>query len=144
MISPISRRLNGTRRLWIVVLAVSLPPTASVAQFRLQDAPPIAPKLIKAGRILDVKSGSYLINQGILTDGDSIKEVGPWEQVRLHAAKDVTLIDLSQAVVLPGLIDCHSHPSVSMATGMSGGEGITTAVALIEGDIALGMPFERA
>lgn len=119
------------RRLWIVVFVVSLLPSISVAQFRLPDAPPIAPKLIKAGRILDVKSGRYHVNQGILTDGERIKEVGPWEQVRLHAAKDVTLIDLSQATVLAGLIDSHSHLLVSMATGMSGGEGITTAVTLM-------------
>ena len=119
------------RPLWIVAFAVSLLPTASAAQFRLPDAPPIAPKLIKAGRVLDVKNGNYLVNQGILTESDRIKEVGPWEQVRLHAAKDVTVIDLSQAAVLPGLIDAHSHLLVSMAPGMSGGEGITTAVTLM-------------
>lgn len=117
-------------RLWIAVLASVLPCT-SVAQFRLADAPPVPPKLIKAGRLLDVRNGTYLMNQGILTDGARIKEVGPWEQVRLHAPKDVIPIDLSQATVLPGLIDSHSHLLVSMATGMSGGEGITTAVTLM-------------
>src|SRR5215472_3485193 len=95
-------------RLWIAVLASVLPCT-SVAQFRLPDAPPVAPKLIKAGRILDVRSGTFLMNQGILTDGAHIKEVGPWEQLRLHAPKDVIAIELSQATVLPGLIDSHSH-----------------------------------
>jgi imidazolonepropionase-like amidohydrolase len=118
------------RRLWIAVLAV-LVPTISVAQFRLQDARPITPKLIKAGRFLDVRAGRYAMNQGILTDGERIKEVGPWEQVQSHAPKDATLIDLSRATLLPGLIDSHSHLLVSMATGMSGGEGITTAVTLM-------------
>ena len=117
-------------RVWIAILA-SLLPCTSVAQFRLQDAPRVAPKLIKAGRILDVRSGTYIVNQGILTDGPHIKEVGPWEQVRLHVPKEVIAIDLSQAIALPGLIDSHSHLLVAMATGMSGGEGITTAVTLM-------------
>jgi len=78
-----------------------------------------------------VKSGKYTLNQGILTEGDKIKEVGPWEQVQNHAAKDVTVIDLSQATVLPGLIDCHSHLLVSMTLGTNGAEGITGAVALM-------------
>jgi imidazolonepropionase-like amidohydrolase len=118
------------RRLWIAILA-ALVPTISVAQFRLQDPRPITPKLIKAGRLLDVRAGRYVMNQGILTDGERIKEVGPWEQVQSHAPKDATLIDLSRATLLPGLIDSHSHLLVSMATGMSGGEGVTTAVTLM-------------
>ena len=118
------------RRLWIAILA-ALVPTVSVAQFRLPDARPLTRKLIKAGRILDVRTGRYVNNQGILTDGERIKEVGPWEQAQSHAAKDATLIDLSRATLLPGLIDSHSHLLVSMATGMSGGEGITTAVTLM-------------
>ena len=84
------------RRLWIAILA-ALVPTISVAQFRLQDAQPITPKLIRAGRILDVRTGQYVMNQGLLTDGERIKEVGPWEQVRPHAPKDVTFIDLGRA-----------------------------------------------
>jgi imidazolonepropionase-like amidohydrolase len=118
------------RWLWITILA-ALVPTISVAQFRLQDPRPITPKLIKAGRLLDVRAGRYVMNQGILTDGERIKEVGPWEQVQSHAPKDATLIDLSRATLLPGLIDSHSHLLVSMATGMSGGEGVTTAVTLM-------------
>jgi imidazolonepropionase-like amidohydrolase len=118
------------RRLGIAVLAV-LVPSISVAQYRLQDARPITPKLIKAGRFLDVRTGSYVMNQGVLTEGERIQEVGPWEQVQSHAPKDATLIDLSRATLLPGLIDSHSHLLVSMATAMSGGEGITTAVTLM-------------
>lgn len=118
------------RGLWIAVLA-SLVPSTSVAQFRLQDPPATPAKLIKAGRILDVRNGQYILNRGILTDGERIKEVGPWEEVRPHAPKDVTVIDLSRATLLPGLIDSHSHLLVSMPTGMSGGEGITTAVTLM-------------
>ena len=103
---------------------------SSAAQYRLQPPPPISPKLIKAGRILDVASGKYVLNQGILTDQDKIRGVGPWEQVRSHAPS-VAIIDLSQATVLPGLIDCHSHMLVSMPAHISGGEALTTAVSLM-------------
>ena len=87
-------------------VALSLLPISSAAQFRLASPPPTG-KLIHAGRILDVKSGKYMLDQGILTEGDRIKEVGPWDQLVKHAPNHVVKIDLSQAVVLPGLIDCH-------------------------------------
>lgn len=104
---------------------------ASVAQYRLPNPSLVQPKLIRAGRVLDVVAGKYLVDQGILTDRDKIKEVGPWEQVRSHAPKDAAIIDLSQATVLPGLIDCHSHMFVSMPDHMSGGEALTSTVSLM-------------
>ena len=119
------------RRMLIPMFALGLLPIPAVAQFRLQDAAPPTSKLIKAGRILDVKKGDYVLNQGILTEGEYIKEVGPWEQVQRHAPKEVTGVDLSEATVLPGLIACHSHLLVSMPTHMSGGENLTTAVTLM-------------
>lgn len=118
------RRLAG-------VLAFALFPCSCFAQFRLQNSVPPTPKLIKAGRILDVRAGKYVAHQGILTDGEYIKEVGAWEEVQKHAPKDATLIDLGQATVLPGLIDCHAHLLLSMPQGTNGAEGITGAVALM-------------
>lgn len=106
-------------------------PICTLAQFRLGDAPPHIPKLIKAGRILDVTAGKYLLNQAIITEGDRIKEVGTWNEVQAHAPKDAMFIDLSQATLLPGLIDAHSHLLTSMPPEMSGGEGIAAAVSLM-------------
>jgi len=100
----------------------------SAAQLGFEPPPVPTPKLIKAGRVLDVKSGSYLLNQGILTDGERIKEIGPWEQVQGHAPKEAARIDLSHATVLPGLIDCHAHLVSSMEGRLSGGENIVIAV----------------
>jgi imidazolonepropionase-like amidohydrolase len=97
-----------------LLLAFSL---SSLAQVRLQPPPPPTAKLIKAGRILDVRTGKYLLDHGILTDGEKIKETGPWTEVQAHAPKDVVLIDLSQATLLPGLIDCHAHPLISAELG---------------------------
>lgn len=119
------------RELLIPILAVLSFPAASRAQFRLQDAQPPTPKLIRAGRILDVKTGNYASDQAILTEGERIKEIGPWEEVRSQAPKDATFIDLSKAIVLPGLIDAHSHLLTSMDPQLSGGQAITTAVTLM-------------
>jgi imidazolonepropionase-like amidohydrolase len=101
----------------------------AAAQLGYEPPPPPTPKLIKAGRVLDVRTGSYLLNQGILTDGERIKEIGPWEQVQAHAPKDAVRIDLSHATLLPGLIDCHAHLVSSMEGRLEGGENIVISVA---------------
>jgi len=44
------------------------------SQFRLQDSPPPTSKLINVCRILDVKSGQYILNQGILTEDEHINK----------------------------------------------------------------------
>lgn len=62
---------------------------------------------IKAGRLVDVIAAKVLTQQTILIEGDLIKEVGPADAVTIPATAKI--IDLSQATVLPGLIDCHTH-----------------------------------
>ena len=62
---------------------------------------------IRAGRMFDPKSGRLLANQGVLIQGDRITEVGPADRVSIPSGARV--IDLSQATVLPGLIDGHVH-----------------------------------
>src|SRR5215470_10505258 len=65
--------------------------------------------LVRAGKLVDVRSGRVLTDQGILIEGNLIKEVGPADQIRQHAPGGVRIIDLSNKTVLPGLIDCHTH-----------------------------------
>jgi imidazolonepropionase-like amidohydrolase len=65
--------------------------------------------LIKAGKLVDVRNGRVLTDQAILIEGDRIKEVGAAASVTSHAPQNARVIDLSNATVLPGLIDCHTH-----------------------------------
>ncbi|MEA5260676.1 amidohydrolase family protein [Arcicella aquatica] len=62
-------------------------------------------KAIKAGRLIDVVSGEVLKNQIILIDSNIIVNIG----ANLTIPKNAEIIDLSNATVLPGLIDCHTH-----------------------------------
>ena len=61
----------------------------------------------RAGHLFDSKTGQMLTKQVVLISGDRITEVGPASQVKIPAGTEV--IDLSQATVLPGLIDAHTH-----------------------------------
>ncbi len=64
---------------------------------------------IHAGKVLDARSGNYLTDQIIWIEGDRIKEVGKASEISGRLPAGVKVIDLSNATVLPGLIDCHTH-----------------------------------
>jgi imidazolonepropionase-like amidohydrolase len=70
--------------------------------------PPVARVIaIRAGHMFDSKTGQMLAKQVVVISGDRITEVGPEAQIKIPA--DAQTIDLSQATVLPGLIDAHTH-----------------------------------
>ncbi len=69
--------------------------------------PPPEGVAIRAGRLFDPRTGTNLANQVILIQGDRIADVGPADRVKIPAGARV--IDLSNATVLPGLIDRHVH-----------------------------------
>jgi imidazolonepropionase-like amidohydrolase len=84
------------------------------------DSPAGSSILIKAGRLLDVRKGSYLENAGIWIERGRIREVGLASQVGAHAPKNSEIVDLSRATVLPGLIDCHTHLLARFASTPNG------------------------
>jgi imidazolonepropionase-like amidohydrolase len=56
-----------------------------------------------------------LANQVVLIQGERITDLGPADQVKIPAGAQV--IDLSQATVMPGLIDAHTHMYDSLSAG---------------------------
>src|SRR6202047_3700022 len=70
---------------------------------------------VRAGHLFNSKSGTMLANQVVLIDGEKITDVGPGDRVQIPTG--VPVIDLSQATVLPGLIDAHTHVYSSLSAG---------------------------
>ena len=60
---------------------------------------------IRAGRLFDARSGMMLTNQVVLVRGDRIADVG----AGLAIPSGASVIDLSNATVMPGMIDAHVH-----------------------------------
>lgn len=62
-----------------------------------------SPIAIRAGRLLDVKTGKIQKDVFILIENHRIKSIGS------EAPAGVRVIDLSNAFVMPGMVDCHAH-----------------------------------
>ena len=82
-----------------------------------QQAMPVKTVVIRAGRMLDVKTGKTLSSQTIIIQGDKITQVGALYDQMLPTG--ATIIDLPNATVLPGLIDAHTHITFTPNFGYS-------------------------
>jgi len=104
---------------------------------------PPAPQTIavRAGRLFDSKSGQLLTRQVVVLQGEKIAEVGPEAQVKIPAGAQV--IDLSQATVLPGLIDAHTHMFNTPKPGMSREASTLIAIHNLQADLYAGFTSAR-
>ncbi|HET6208076.1 MAG TPA: amidohydrolase family protein, partial [Terracidiphilus sp.] len=64
---------------------------------------------VKAGHLFDATSNNVRENVIVEIQGERIAKIGPAAQIAIPAGAEI--VDLSQAWVLPGLIDCHTHLS---------------------------------
>ncbi len=121
--------MNFPKRL---TLGLALAACVLLAEFdisaRGQDAARTGSKTVavRAGRVLDVRSGKYLDHQIIWIVGDKIKEIGAESQLQSQIPSDATMIDLSQSTVLPGLIDSHTH--VTFDVGQTSYRGLHVSI----------------
>src|SRR5262249_7237746 len=106
-----------------------------------QCAPPARTIAVRAGRLFDSKSGQMLTRQVIVLQGDRITDVGSEGQVKIPAGAQV--IDLSQATVLPGLIDAHTHMFNTPKPGMSRDASTLIAIHNLQADLRAGFTAAR-
>lgn len=87
--------------------------------------------VVHAGKLLDVRSGKTLTDQAIVIEGGKIVSVGPYTQANRGSGD--RLIDLSNATVLPGLTDAHTHLTGNPQDAGPQGLGISLPRATLSG-----------
>jgi imidazolonepropionase-like amidohydrolase len=99
-------------KLIVVAAAIALFLSPLQSQERKFLAPASQVIAIRAGRLFDAKAGTLLNNQIVLIRGDRVADVGGAVQIPQGAR----VIDLSNATVLPGMVDTHVHVNTGGAT----------------------------
>lgn len=94
--------------IWIVF-------TLSAGGAAQQKAAPEPITFLKAGRLLDVKTGQVVENVTVMVQGERIEAVG--RDVAVPRGAEV--VDLSQHTVMPGFIDMHTHLTGDPSYGYS-------------------------
>src|SRR6188474_931334 len=75
------------------------------------DAIGARPRWVQAGLLIDGNGGEPIRDAAIEIDGGRIARVGRAEDFG-GALGDGSVLDHSGHVVMPGLVDCHAHPTL--------------------------------
>src|SRR5262252_443419 len=110
----------------LMLLAVSVH-----SQERRFVTPPNQVVAIRSARLFDPRSGTLVPNQTILIRGEHIAEVG----VSVQIPGEARIIDLTNATVLPGMIDAHVHVNTG---GDTPAQRAITALANAQTDLQAG------
>ena len=65
-------------------------------------------KLIHNGTVIDGRGGKTLVNGAVLVEGNTLKQIGRKDEIRLPDG-DIVMIDAAGGAILPGMIDTHVH-----------------------------------
>jgi imidazolonepropionase-like amidohydrolase len=114
-----------------MAIAVTLAMLLGMAAPARSQAPAAKKTVIRAGHVLDVRTGQLLANQAIVIDGDKITKIAPASEVK--SADGDTTIELPDATLLPGLIDMHTHLTFDLNSLGYSGLGISTAREALHG-----------
>jgi imidazolonepropionase-like amidohydrolase len=98
--APSQRHLALSLATLLVLAIVAQAPAGQLT------AQPPQVTLIKAGRLLDPRTGNVVAPAAVVIEGDRIKQVG---SDSLGVPAGAKIIDLRTLTLLPGLIDGHTH-----------------------------------
>ena len=90
----------------------------AMCQAQESKAPAGTSVAIRAGKVLDVRTGNSGSDQIIWIEGEKIKAIGKAAEIQKQLPVGAKIIDLSSLTVLPGLIDSHTHLTMSPQEGV--------------------------
>ena len=96
---------NAMKVRFAVLVVLLFACASAIAQSAATAQPQVT--VIRAGTLIDPRANEPKHNQAIVIRGERIEAVGDAARVNVPAGADV--MDLSNATVLPGMIESHTH-----------------------------------